>query len=71
MKGTVVDWVTPAGENLVPPLSRRHKNDRGFHHEATGALLCPANLSWADPVCALSSIYTRLLAHAPLAPLPG
>lgn len=73
MKTAVIDWITPAGESLAPPLSRRHKNDRGFHHEATGALLCPANLSWDDPEWVLSSIYTsfKFLTCAPLVLLLG
>ncbi|RDB16267.1 hypothetical protein Hypma_003004 [Hypsizygus marmoreus] len=49
MKGAIVDWITLPGESLSPPLSRRHKFDRGFKHERTGALLCPAGLSWDDP----------------------
>jgi hypothetical protein len=23
--------------------------NRGFHHERTGALLCPAGMDWSDP----------------------
>ncbi|KAG6912299.1 hypothetical protein DXG01_015550, partial [Tephrocybe rancida] len=50
MKGPVVDWITPQGESLKPPLNRRHKVDRGYGHEATGKLLCPAHLHWEDEV---------------------
>jgi hypothetical protein len=28
---------------------RNVKADRGFHHERTGALLCPTGLDWDDP----------------------
>lgn len=48
LKAAVVDWLTLPGVPLNPPLSRNVKSDRGFHHEATGALLCPANLDWND-----------------------
>jgi hypothetical protein len=37
------------GQVLNPPLSRNVKVDRGFHHERTGALLCPAGLDWHHP----------------------
>ncbi|KAG2129163.1 hypothetical protein DEU56DRAFT_915282 [Suillus clintonianus] len=47
LKGGVLDWITPKGQNLVPPLARNVKIDRGFHHERTGALLCPAGLDWS------------------------
>jgi hypothetical protein len=33
---------------LTPPLARNVKIDRGFHHDRTGALLCPTNLDWSD-----------------------
>jgi hypothetical protein len=29
-------------------LARNVKLDRGFHHERTGALLCPAGLDWSN-----------------------
>ncbi|KAG6810629.1 hypothetical protein H0H92_011063 [Tricholoma furcatifolium] len=48
IKAAVIDWITPKGESLVPPLNRRQKVDRGFHHEVTGGLLCPAHLDWKD-----------------------
>ncbi|RDB27960.1 hypothetical protein Hypma_002108 [Hypsizygus marmoreus] len=49
LKSAVIDWITPRNEPLIPPLPRNVKSCRGFHHEATGALLCPANLDWSDP----------------------
>ena len=42
-------WITPRGQSLVPPLARNVKVDRGFNHERTGALLCPAGLDWSNP----------------------
>lgn len=50
LKGPILDWIIPEGQSLSPPLSRNVKLDRGFHHERTGALLCPAGIDWADPV---------------------
>ncbi|KAG6906158.1 hypothetical protein DXG01_015548 [Tephrocybe rancida] len=49
MKGAIIDWITPPDGHLTPPLNRRLKSTRGYRHEATGALLCPANLDWNDP----------------------
>ncbi|KAG6912373.1 hypothetical protein DXG01_015073, partial [Tephrocybe rancida] len=49
LKGPILDWITPHGENLSPPLSRHIKTDRGFRHERTGELLCPTGLDWNDP----------------------
>jgi hypothetical protein len=48
LKGTILDWITPRGQVLNPPLSRNVKIDRGFHHDRTGALLCPAGLDWSN-----------------------
>ncbi|KIM75190.1 hypothetical protein PILCRDRAFT_681578 [Piloderma croceum F 1598] len=48
LKGAVLDWITPRGQPLNPPLSRNVKSDRGFHHERTGALLCPGGLDWSN-----------------------
>jgi hypothetical protein len=48
LKGAVVEWITPRGQPLNPPLARNVKYDRGFHHDITGALLCPADLQWSD-----------------------
>ena len=49
LKGPILDWIVPHGQSLNPPLARNAKMDRGFHHERTGALLCPAGLDWSDP----------------------
>ena len=46
VKGTIIDWITPKGQSLVPHIPRNEKSGRGFNHERTGALLCPAGLDW-------------------------
>ena len=48
LKGAVLDWIMPRGGSLVLPLARNVKFDQGFHHDRTGALLCPTNLNWSD-----------------------
>lgn len=55
LKSAVLDWITPRGQPLRPPLARNVKTDRGFHHERTGALLCPAGLNWSDSESVLDS----------------
>ncbi|KAH6916582.1 hypothetical protein BKA70DRAFT_1215083 [Coprinopsis sp. MPI-PUGE-AT-0042] len=49
LKGVIIDWITPPGVALNPPLSRNVKTDRGFFHNTTGQLLCPVGLDWSDP----------------------
>jgi hypothetical protein len=49
LKGTVIDWIAPDGGSLSPPIPRNSKIDRGFNHNRTGFLLCPAGLDWEDP----------------------
>jgi hypothetical protein len=48
LKSAIIDWLTPPGEPLVPPIARNVKADRGFNHEVTGKLLCPAGVDWTD-----------------------
>ncbi|KJA26299.1 hypothetical protein HYPSUDRAFT_132935 [Hypholoma sublateritium FD-334 SS-4] len=48
LKSAIIDWITPLGEPLMPPISWNSKSGRGFNHEVTGALLCPAGLDWND-----------------------
>ena len=55
LKSAILDWITPRGQALTPALSRNVKIDRGFHHERTGALLCPADMDWSNDE------YVRLL----------
>jgi hypothetical protein len=49
LKGAILDWITPSGQSLTPPIAQNVKIDRGFNHEHTGSLLCPAGLDWNDP----------------------
>ncbi|KJA21687.1 hypothetical protein HYPSUDRAFT_140274 [Hypholoma sublateritium FD-334 SS-4] len=48
LKAAVIDWLVAPGELLIPPISRNVKIERGFNHEITGALLCPAGVDWSD-----------------------
>ncbi|KAG1803219.1 hypothetical protein EV424DRAFT_1331093 [Suillus variegatus] len=48
LKSAVLEWLVPRGQAVIPPLSRNIKSDRGFNHEVTGALLCPAGLDWLN-----------------------
>ncbi|KAH6913696.1 hypothetical protein BKA70DRAFT_1096331, partial [Coprinopsis sp. MPI-PUGE-AT-0042] len=48
LKGVILDWITPRGQNLQPPLMRNVKTDRGFYHPRTGELLCPTDYDWND-----------------------
>ena len=48
LKGPILDWIVPVGQSLNPALARNVKMDRGFHHERTGALLCPAGMDWSN-----------------------
>lgn len=48
LKSVILDWITPPGGSLNPPLSRNVKTDRGFFHNATGELLCPVTMDWSD-----------------------
>ncbi|KAG2105842.1 uncharacterized protein F5147DRAFT_579251, partial [Suillus discolor] len=46
LKSAILDWISPQGAAIQPPLHRNSKIDRGFNHELTGSLLCPAGLDW-------------------------
>ncbi|RDB26749.1 hypothetical protein Hypma_005379 [Hypsizygus marmoreus] len=48
MKGSIIDWITPPGQSLHPPINRKLKYERGYNHNVTGALLCPTGLDWED-----------------------
>ncbi|EAU81270.1 hypothetical protein CC1G_12824 [Coprinopsis cinerea okayama7 len=48
LKTNVLDWITPRGVALTPPIPRNGKAERGFNHYWTGKLLCPALLDWED-----------------------
>ncbi|KAG1771119.1 hypothetical protein EV702DRAFT_1202148 [Suillus placidus] len=46
LKSAILDWITPIGEAINPPLHRNIKVNHGFNHELTGFLLCPVGLDW-------------------------
>ncbi|KAF8834708.1 hypothetical protein BDN67DRAFT_914422 [Paxillus ammoniavirescens] len=48
MKTAIVDWITPKGKSLNPHIPCNVKSGRGFNHECTGALLCPAGFNWSN-----------------------
>ena len=48
LKGAVLNWIVPIGQTLNLLLNRNKKDDHGFKHECTGALLCPIDLDWSD-----------------------
>ena len=48
LKSAIIDWLMPLGEPLIPPIFHKSKIDRGFNHNVTGALLCPAGNDWSD-----------------------
>ncbi|KAG2739370.1 hypothetical protein P692DRAFT_20881875 [Suillus brevipes Sb2] len=48
LKSAILDWIALKGQAIQPPLHRNSKIDRGFNHELTGSLLCPAGLDWND-----------------------
>ena len=48
LKGAIIDWITPPGQSLTPPIVQNVKIDCGFNHKHTGSLLCPAGLDWND-----------------------
>ena len=51
LKSAIIDWISPVGQTLIPPLACNIKADRSFNHDHTGFLLCPAGLNWADSEC--------------------
>ena len=63
LKGAILDWITPRGQPLNPPLSRNVKIDRGFHHERTGALLCPAGMDWSNNELVLCDVRCGSVAY--------
>jgi hypothetical protein len=63
LKGAVLDWITPRGQALNPSLSRHVKSDRGFHHERTGALLCPGGLDWSNSEYVFSVLFSGHKTH--------
>ena len=60
LKGVVIDWITPKGQILNPPLTRNIKTDCGFNHDVTRYLLCPVGLDWEDAEYVSAVPYTCL-----------
>ncbi|KIJ13610.1 hypothetical protein PAXINDRAFT_13568 [Paxillus involutus ATCC 200175] len=60
MKAAIVDWITPKGQSLNPHIPRNVKSGRGFNHERTGALLCPAGLDWFNSDGLLVSAFKHI-----------
>jgi hypothetical protein len=60
LKSAIIDWITTKGQPLDPPLARNIKMDRGFHHDRTGFLLCPAGLDWSNDECVQSFSHSTL-----------
>ncbi|KAF8839843.1 hypothetical protein BDN67DRAFT_969490 [Paxillus ammoniavirescens] len=46
LKQDVVLWLTDLFHPIEPPLRATTKDDRGFVHEVTGRLICPAEYNW-------------------------
>ena len=44
MKGAIINWITPEGQTLNPPLNHRYKHDQEYQHHCIGALLCPTGI---------------------------
>jgi hypothetical protein len=61
LKSAIIDWITLPGQFLTPPLARNVKTSRGFNHDCTGFLLCPAGLDWADIESVRSFLFEPLI----------
>ena len=48
LKGIVLEWISPPGIPINPPLSENVKTNRGYRHPLTGTLLCPVGVDWND-----------------------
>ncbi|KAJ3556963.1 hypothetical protein NM688_g1736 [Phlebia brevispora] len=49
LKAAILRWIRPPGKLLQPEIRDNDKQGRGFNHDVTGALLCPAGWDWNDP----------------------
>ena len=58
MKSPIIDWITLKGQSLTPHIPRNVKSGRGFNHDHTGALLCPAGLDWNNIEWVIYSLRT-------------
>ncbi|EGO04635.1 hypothetical protein SERLA73DRAFT_44444, partial [Serpula lacrymans var. lacrymans S7.3] len=49
IKTTVIDWIMPKGQTLLPHLHCNIRTGCGFNHNYTSALLFSIGLDWSDP----------------------
>ena len=61
VKCTIIDWITPKGQSLTPHIPQNGKAGRGFNHECTRALFCPAGLDWNNSKCVSYLIWFDLI----------
>ena len=47
LKPAILDWITNSENGLVPPIPRNNMAKRGWNHDATGEVLCPAGLKYS------------------------
>ncbi|KAH6869707.1 hypothetical protein BKA70DRAFT_1451784 [Coprinopsis sp. MPI-PUGE-AT-0042] len=71
LKAAVVDWITPRGGVLIPPLQRNIKADRGFHHNRTGGTIMPCYNGLAGQQCSRTATLRRDHKYDPEDPLEG
>ncbi|KAH7920737.1 hypothetical protein BV22DRAFT_1107538 [Leucogyrophana mollusca] len=55
LKPAIITWLTTSFHPLTPPLRPTSKDGRGFAHDVTGKLLCPAEYQWT-----LDSVKTKI-----------
>lgn len=48
LKSSVANWLNERQPSPFPLLLVEDKHDRGFNHDLTGSLLCPADFNWLD-----------------------
>ncbi|KAI6143765.1 hypothetical protein BKA82DRAFT_4331182 [Pisolithus tinctorius] len=46
LKQDIVSWLTDLFHPIEPPLRTTTKDERGFMHDVTGKLICPAEFDW-------------------------
>lgn len=63
LSAAIVHWITASEMGSTSPLDGKSRRNRGFHHNATGALLCPINLNWSHSECVIYYTLESALAH--------
>jgi hypothetical protein len=48
LKQSILEMICYKSANEAFGLKARVKTNHGFHHEATGSLLCPVTMDWDD-----------------------